>query len=72
MALDKFVCYSYYVYVKLSQHRLHCGNVSERVCTCLIDDFKHCVHKRSESQYMFIQTETTKKDKRGGLNDFDL
>lgn len=72
MALDKFVRYSYYVYVKLSQHRLHCGNVSSLVCTCLVDDFKQCVHKLSESQYMFIQTETTKKDKSDELNDFDL
>lgn len=42
------------------------------VSKCLVDDFKHCVYKFSESQYMFIQTKTTKKDKREGLNDFDL
>lgn len=72
MAVGELVRYSYYGYVTLSQHRLHWGNVSSLVSTCLVDDFKRCVYKLSESQYMFIQTETTKKDKRGGLNDFDL
>lgn len=51
---------SYYVYVKLSLHGLHWGNASELVWTCLLDDFKRCVYKLCESQFMLAPTERQK------------